>query len=91
MGGPEVPALPELGRPRLRLVTPQLAQRFLQRPRPSRLQRHRLECIEVVFGLLLDVLRVSQPQILTAGERVVPRLHQRLVLPLLTLSTASNM
>lgn len=80
VGRPEIPALPELGGPGLRLVAPQLPQRLLQRPGTGCLEFHRLQFIEAIPGLIRHVLRVGQPQVLASGQRIVAGLHQRLVL-----------
>ena len=80
MRRPEVPSLPELHRPRRRLVAPQLPQRLLECPCPAGLEFGGLQLREALTRLVGHVLRVGQPQVLALGQRGVTGLQQRLVL-----------
>src|SRR5690348_2474282 len=82
MRGPEVPTLPETLGPTEALVVPQLAQGFLECPCPRRLQLHRLDRLEMLFGSLRHILLAVEPQVFALGQRAVALTHQPLVLAL---------
>src|SRR6185503_649299 len=71
VGGPEVPARPELSGPGLRGVAPQLAQTLLDGPRSAGPQVRILELLEPVDGLGRQVLPAVQPQVPALGKSVV--------------------
>ena len=77
---PEIPTLPELGRPCRRGVAPQFPQRLLDGPRPTSLEFGAFEFIESSARLVGHVLRVGQPQILALGQSGISCRHQRFVL-----------
>lgn len=77
---PEVPGLEVFLRAFLVRVHPELAQRFLDRPRTARLELRAFDRRELLAAPVRDVLLMTQPQILRALQPLVAALGQRLVL-----------
>src|SRR5690554_5057665 len=73
---PAEPALPALLRPGARLVMPQAHRFLLEGPSSRRLQGAQPERGEVLPLSPRHILRIHQPAILAAFERVVTRLQQ---------------